>query len=78
MALVLIILTGYLQEAVRFVHEQPPWAGWSPVGWLLAEIFSGLGMDADSAADVRRANWWIHGVMALAFIAALPWNKANI
>jgi len=76
-ALVLIILTGYLQEAVRFVHEQPPWAGWSPVGWLLAEIFSGLGMDADSAADVRRANWWIHGVMALAFIAALPWNKAK-
>ena len=42
-ALALIILTGYLQEAVRLVHEQPPWAGWSPVGWLVAEIFSGLG-----------------------------------
>lgn len=76
-ALVLIIITGYLQEGVRFVHEQPPWAGWSPVGWLLAEILSGLGMDPDSAAAVRRANWWIHGVMALMFIAALPWNKAK-
>ncbi|MBT7291997.1 MAG: 4Fe-4S dicluster domain-containing protein [Rhodospirillaceae bacterium] len=76
-ALILIILTGYLQEGVRLVHEQPPWAGWSPVGWLLAEIFSGLGMDPDSAAAVRRANWWVHGVLALTFIAALPWNKAK-
>ena len=76
-ALVLIILTGYLQEGVRLVHEQPAWAAWSPVGWLLAQIFSGLGMDPDSAAAIRRANWWIHGVMALVFIAALPWNKAK-
>ena len=76
-ALVLILLTGFLQEGVRLVHEQPAWAGWSPVGWLLAEIFSGLGMDQDSAAAIRRANWWIHGIMALAFIAALPWNKAK-
>ena len=76
-ALVLIILTGYLQEAVRLVHEQPDWAGWSPVGWLVAEIFFGLGMDQAAAAAVRRANWWIHGVLALTFIATLPWNKAK-
>ena len=75
--LVVIILSGFLQEAVRLVHEQPAWAGWSPVGWLVAEIFSGLGMDAGGAAAVRRANWWIHGILSLAFIAALPWNKAK-
>ena len=75
--LVVIIVTGFLQEAVRLVHEQPAWAGWSPVGWLVAEIFSGLGMEPDGAAAVRRANWWIHGILALAFIAALPWNKAK-
>ena len=75
--LVVIILTGFLQEAMRFVHEQPAWSGWSPVGWLVAEIFYGLGMEPEGAAAVRRANWWIHGVLALAFIAALPWNKAK-
>ena len=29
------------------------------------------------AAAIRRANWWIHGIAALAFIAAIPWSKAK-
>jgi len=76
-ALALIIVTGFLQEGLRFVHERPPWAVWSPGGWLAAEVLSAVGMDELGAAGVRRANWWIHGVMALVFIAAIPWNKAK-
>ena len=34
-------------------------------------------MDEAGAAAVRRANWWIHGIAALAFIAAIPWTKAK-
>ena len=76
-ALLLIGVTGFLQEGVRLAMDQPAWGPWSPVGWALAQIFLGLGMDEAAAAAVRRANWWIHGVAALAFIAAIPWTKAK-
>ena len=76
-ALLLIGVTGFLQEGVRLAMDQPAWGPWSPVGWVLAQIFLGLGMDEAGAAAVRRANWWIHGVAALAFIAAIPWTKAK-
>ena len=76
-ALLLIAVTGFLQEGVRLAMDQPAWGPWSPVGWVLAQIFLGLGMDEAAAAAVRRANWWIHGVAALAFIAAIPWTKAK-
>ena len=76
-ALLLIGLTGFLQEGVRLAMDRPAWGPWSPVGWALAQIFLGLGMDEAAAAAVRRANWWIHGVAALAFIAAIPWTKAK-
>ena len=76
-ALLLIGITGFLQEGVRLAMDQPAWGPWSPVGWVLAQIFLGLGMDESGAAAVRRANWWIHGVASLAFIAAIPWTKAK-
>ena len=49
-ALLLIGVTGFLQEAVRLAMDQPPWGPWSPVGWVLAQIFLGLGMDEAAAA----------------------------
>ncbi len=76
-ALLLIGLTGFLQEGVRLALDQPSWGPWSPVGWVFAQIFLGLGMDEATAAAIRRANWWVHGVAALAFIAAIPWTKAK-
>jgi ABC-type sulfate transport system permease subunit len=30
------------------------------VGLGLAKVLEGLGMDAEGAAAVRGANWWIH------------------
>ena len=76
-ALLLIGLTGFLQEGVRLAQDRPPWGPWSPVGWALAQAMTGLGMDEALAASIRRANWWVHGVAALLFIAAIPWSKAR-
>ncbi len=75
--LLLIEITGFVQEAVRLLMDKPEWASWSPVGLLLANGFAVLGMSDATAAAIRGANWWIHGVLALAFTAAIPWYKAK-
>ncbi len=75
--LLVIEITGFLQEAVRLMMDQPEWAAWSPIGLALANVLSGLGMTYETAAVIRGANWWIHGVLALAFTATIPWYKAK-
>ncbi|MCP3968806.1 MAG: 4Fe-4S dicluster domain-containing protein [Rhodobacteraceae bacterium] len=75
--LLVIELQGFTQEAVRLLMEQPDWAIWSPVGLALAKLFSGLGMSEQTAGTIRAANWWMHGGLALAFTAAIPWYKAK-
>lgn len=76
---VLLILEfqGFTQEAVRLIMDQPDWAIWSPVGLALAKVFTALGMSEATAAAIRGTNWWMHGVLALAFTAAIPWYKAK-
>lgn len=74
-ALLVIILTGFVQEGLRHAMEQPSWGPWEPVGVLLGALLSLAG---DSTLHVVRAvNWWFHGLAALAFIVALPWYKAK-
>ncbi|MEE9210987.1 MAG: (Fe-S)-binding protein, partial [Kiloniellales bacterium] len=75
--LLAIELTGFLQEGVRLLMDQPAWAAWSPVGQALANIFAASGMTLETAAAIRGANWWLHGILALAFTAAIPWYKAK-
>jgi Fe-S oxidoreductase/electron transfer flavoprotein alpha/beta subunit len=75
--LLAIELTGFLQEGVRLLLDQPDWAAWSPVGRALAGIFAASGMAPETATSIRGANWWLHGVLALAFTAAIPWYKAK-
>lgn len=70
-------LGGFLQEACGLIVDQPAWAAWSPVGNLLAKTFTGLGMSVETAASIRSVNWWMHGLLALAFTAAIPWYKAK-
>lgn len=75
--LLVIEITGFLQEGVRLRMDAPAWAAWSPVGYALANIFDAAGMSAAAAARIRGANWWLHGMLALAFTAAIPWYKAK-
>lgn len=75
--LLVIELTGFTQEGVRLLMDQPEWAAWSPIGLAVAKTFAALGMGEETAAAIRGANWWMHGVLALAFTAAIPWYKAK-
>ncbi|MFC3088001.1 heterodisulfide reductase-related iron-sulfur binding cluster [Tabrizicola soli] len=75
--LLLIALSGFLQEAVRLLIDRPPLSDLSPVGAALGRLLSGLGLDAEGAATVRGVNWWIHGILALSFVAGVAWTKGK-
>jgi Fe-S oxidoreductase len=80
--LLVIAITGYFLEAVRLVWLQgrpDVWEArwWSPVGGVLAEGMRAAGMSAAAGAAWRQGLWWFHGVLALAFIALIPFTKVK-
>jgi Fe-S oxidoreductase/electron transfer flavoprotein alpha/beta subunit len=74
-ALLFIIVTGFVQEGLRHAMERPAWGSWEPVGALLGGFFAISGEEA--LRHARIVNWWLHGLAALGFIVALPWCKAK-
>lgn len=75
--LLLIALSGFVQEAVRLIIDKPPLADLSPIGAAIGPLLAALGLDEGGAVVVRRVNWWIHGVLALTFIAGVAWTKGK-
>jgi Fe-S oxidoreductase len=80
--LIVIGATGYVLEAARLVWLQARpevWdvRWWSPVGALLAEAFRALGLTEHGGAIFRHGLWWFHGLLALAFIALIPFTKVK-
>jgi len=50
---------------------------WSPVGALVAEGMSALGLTARGGGLLRHSLWWFHGLLALLFIALIPLRRSN-
>jgi Fe-S oxidoreductase/nitrate reductase gamma subunit len=74
-ALLYLALTGFLLEALRIAERNPSFEVWSPVGWALGQGLRALGISGAVAANAHLAVWWLHGVVALAFVAAIPFTK---
>mgnify|MGYP002725501827 CR=1 FL=1 len=80
--LVLIGVSGFALEADRIIWLQldpTVWdhRWWSPVGTSLAYAMQGVGLSPDGAEELRYFLWWLHGLLAFLFIAALPFSKAK-
>lgn len=75
-SLFFLALTGFLLEAVRIAQHNPSFEVWSPVGWVVGQGLRGLGLEGQAAGTVHLGLWWIHGVVALAFVASVPFTKA--
>ena len=80
--LVIIGCTGYVLEAARLVwlQDQPDvWdtRWWSPVGALVADGMRALGLTARGGGLLRHGLWWFHGLLALIFIALIPFTKVK-
>lgn len=74
--LLFLAVSGFLLEALRIAENSPSFERWSPVGWLLGRALRVAGLEGAAAAHAHLALWWIHGVGALAFVAAVPFTKS--
>jgi len=70
-----ILVTGFVIEGARMAATElgTPLAAWSPVGLLFAQALSPLG---DSGLRTLHAGlWWLHLLLALGFVALIPFTK---
>jgi Fe-S oxidoreductase/nitrate reductase gamma subunit len=73
--LAVIGTTGYCVEGLRIILAQTPLPGLSPVGYLCAIAFSAAGVGPQSAAPIHFGLWWAHALLALGFVAAMPYTR---
>jgi Fe-S oxidoreductase len=72
-----IMATGFLHEGLRIAaHGFPSFEVWSPVGYAVGKAFSAAGLSAGAAGSARVGVWWLHSLLALGFVAYIPWSKA--
>ena len=71
--ILLIIVTGFIVEGLRMAVTNPAWAIWSPIGFLLANVFHGI--DIETTKILHKVMWWVHAFIAMGFIAYIPYSK---
>src|SRR5215470_14753927 len=75
LALLLVInVTGFVMEACRLAVVEPSWGPWSPVGYALGQALVGMGMSEPALRGTHQATWVFHAVLALGFIAVVPYS----
>jgi Fe-S oxidoreductase/nitrate reductase gamma subunit len=72
--LLVIALTGFVLEGVRIAMDSPGYGGTQFGGWLVAQALNGL--PEATLAGLRHGLWWFHGLLALTFVASIPYTKA--
>ncbi len=67
---------GFLQEGVRILAQNfPTHESVSVVGMTVAIGLNGLGLSPELATAMYRPLWWSHALIALAFVATIPYAK---
>ena len=73
--LLILGVTGFAMEGIRIAMEHPGYSGFQPVGWLFSVPLGAL--PESTLADLRHGGWWFHGLLAIAFVASIPYTKAT-
>ena len=73
--LMVILLTGFVIEGARMAVTElgTDLSLWSPVGLLFAKLLAGIGESSQRA--LHAGLWWLHLLLALCFVAMLPFTK---
>jgi Fe-S oxidoreductase len=73
-ALLYLLLTGYVLEGARLAMDMPDSEAANPAGWAVAQALGELSQA--TLAAVRHTLWWSHGLVAIVFVASIPYTKA--
>lgn len=72
--LLAIGVSGFLLEAARIARDLPEFERWSVVGYTLALILRGAGLEGEPSSAWHRGLWVGHAVLCVMFFALLPWQ----
>ncbi|HUE25864.1 MAG TPA: (Fe-S)-binding protein [Solirubrobacteraceae bacterium] len=72
--LLVIALTGFVLEGVRIAMDSPGYGGTQFGGWVIAQALTGV--PRATLAGLRHGLWWFHGLLAITFVASIPYTKA--
>jgi len=68
-----IIVEGFRLRGDELANGNEGWAQWSPAGYVVAKLFSG--MSAETALDIHRVLWWGHIVVAFGLLTLMALTK---
>ncbi|HZG68179.1 MAG TPA: heterodisulfide reductase-related iron-sulfur binding cluster, partial [Herpetosiphonaceae bacterium] len=74
---------GFLIEGLRILNQtmggarvmEQSWARWNVVGYPLALLFRGIGLEGQAGLIVHRLLWVPHMIVTFAFVASIPYTK---
>jgi Fe-S oxidoreductase/nitrate reductase gamma subunit len=72
--LLFIGLTGFILEGLRLRISDSYWSKFSPVGWLISELFRQAGFEKSLAHSTYQIIWWIHALTAFSLVASIPYT----
>ena len=70
--LIIIVLGGLVTESLRLAVEKPAWAWWSPVGWILAQLWISSGLSNSALMNWHLLIWVFHLLIVAITIVTLP------
>lgn len=68
----LIVLGGLLTESLHWAVEKPAWALWSPVGWLVAQVWIASGASEATLLNWHLGAWIFHLLIVTLTLVILP------
>lgn len=71
--LLVVLGVGFVLEGLRMAAVADPWREWSPVGWAVSSLFSGMSEGTMETTYV--VSWWFHLLTACLLIAIVPFTK---
>lgn len=72
--LLVIAFTGFVLEGVRIAMSDPGYGATQFGGWIVAQALSGVSQPV--LGGLRHGLWWFHGLLAITFVASIPYTKA--